>query len=139
MIFSGQAPDGTIHTDQGKQPDRLKQQLPFKIIRSKIRKQFERERKQAGDEPFHRQEVYIYIMKIRTANDIREFNAALTNCKNEVWLMGANDESYNMKNEDEYIEGMIRLTEGHDDQLGIFTDSYEDEVTMLKFFKQMAA
>jgi hypothetical protein len=41
MIFSGQAPDGTIHTDQGKQPDRQEQQiatkikLPFKIIREK--------------------------------------------------------------------------------------------------------
>ena len=78
-------------------------------------------------------------MKITTANDIREFNAALADCKNEVWLMGANDESFNMKNEEEYIEGMIRLTEGHDDQLGIFTDSYDDEITMLKFFKQMAA
>jgi hypothetical protein len=44
-----------------------------------------------------------------------------------------------MKNEEEYIEGMIKLTEGHDDQLGIFTDSYDDEMTMLKFFKQMAA
>ena len=78
-------------------------------------------------------------MKIRTANELKELNAALNKCTNEVWLMGANDESFNMKNEDEYIEGMIRLTEGHDDQLGIFTDSYEDEVTMLKFFKQMAA
>ena len=78
-------------------------------------------------------------MNIKTANDIKEFNAALDKCTNSVWLMGPNDESYNMKNEDEYIEGMIRLTEGHDDQLGIFTDSYEDEVTMLKFFKQMAA
>ena len=82
---------------------------------------------------------FIYIMKIRTANDIREFNAALTNCKNEVWLMGANDESYNMKNEDEYIEGMIRLTEGHDEQLGIFTTSYEDEMTMMQFIEKMAA
>ena len=82
---------------------------------------------------------FIYIMKIRTANDIREFNAALTNCKNEVWLMGANDESYNMKNEDEYIEGMIRLTEGHDDQLGIFTASVEDEITMMHFIEKMAA
>ena len=25
MIFSGQIPDGTIHTDQGKRPDRQKQ------------------------------------------------------------------------------------------------------------------
>ena len=82
---------------------------------------------------------FIYIMKIRTANDIREFNAALTNCKNEVWLVGANDESYNMKNEDEYIEGMIRLTEGHDEQLGIFTTSYEDEMTMMHFIEKMAA
>ena len=78
-------------------------------------------------------------MKITTGNDIKAFNAALNKCTNPVWLMGPNDEVYNMKNEDEYIEGMIRLTEGHDDQLGIFTDSYEDEVTMLKFFKQMAA
>ena len=79
----------------------------------------------------------LHIMKIRTANDIREFNAALTNCKNEVWLMGANDESFNMKNEEEYIEGMIRLTEGHDDQLGIFTTSYEDEMTMMHFIEKM--
>ena len=81
----------------------------------------------------------LHIMKIRTANDIREFNAALTNCKNEVWLMGANDESFNMKNEEEYIEGMIRLTEGHDDQLGIFTASHEDEITMMHFIEKMAA
>ena len=78
-------------------------------------------------------------MKIRSYRERKEFKAALDNCTNEVWLMGPNDESFNMKNEDEYIEGMIRLTEGHDDQLGIFTDSYDDEITMLKFFKQMAA
>jgi hypothetical protein len=53
--------------------------------------------------------------------------------------MGPNDESYNMKNEEEYIEGMIRLTEEHDDQLGIFTTSYEDEMTMMNYFEQKAA
>jgi hypothetical protein len=42
IIFSGQASDSTIHTDQGKQPDRQKQQLPFKIIRNKIRKESDR-------------------------------------------------------------------------------------------------
>ena len=78
-------------------------------------------------------------MKITTANEIREFNAALANCKKEVWLMGPNDESFNMKNEDEYIEGIIRLTEGHDEQLGIFTTSYEDEMTMMNYFEQKAA
>ena len=78
-------------------------------------------------------------MNIRTGNDIKAFNAALNKCTNEVWLMGPNDESYNMKNEEEYIEGMIRLTEEHDDQLGIFTTSYEDEMTMMSYFEQKAA
>jgi len=78
-------------------------------------------------------------MKIRTGNDIKAFNAALDNCTEPVWLMGPNDECYNMKNADEYIEGMIKLTEGHDEQLGIFTASYEDEKTMMHFLEQMAA
>ena len=78
-------------------------------------------------------------MKIRTANDLKELNAVLDKCKNPVWLMGPNDEAYNMKNEEEYIEGIIRLTEGHDDQLGIFTTSYEDEMTMMNFLEKMAA
>ena len=78
-------------------------------------------------------------MKIRTANDLKEFNAALDKCTNPVWLMGPNDEAYNMKNEEEYIEGIIRLAEDHDDQLGIFTSSREDEAVMMKYFLKMAA
>ena len=78
-------------------------------------------------------------MKIRTANDIKELNAALDKCTHSVWLMGPDDECFNMKNEEEYIEGMIRLTEGHDEQLGIFTASYEDEMTMMSFIEKMAA
>ena len=78
-------------------------------------------------------------MKITTANDIREFNAALDKCTSSVWLIGANDEAYNMKNEEEYIEGIIRLAEDHDEQLGIFTASREDEITMMHFIEKMAA
>ena len=78
-------------------------------------------------------------MKIRTANDLKELNAALDKCTNPVWLMGPNDEAYNMKNEEEYIEGIIRLAEDHDEQLGIFTTSYEDEMTMMHFIEKMAA
>ncbi len=78
-------------------------------------------------------------MKIRTANELKELNAALDKCKNSVWLMGPNDESYNMKNEEEYIAGIIRLAEDHDEQLGIFTTSYEDEMTMMNFLEKMAA
>ena len=81
----------------------------------------------------------LHIMKIRTGNDIKEFNAALDKCTGSVWLIGADDEAYNMKNEEEYIEGIIRLAEDHDEQLGIFTTSYEDEMTMMHFIEKMAA
>ena len=78
-------------------------------------------------------------MNIRTGNDIKEFNAALNKCTGSVWLIGADDEAYNMKNEEEYIEGIIRLAEDHDEQLGIFTTSYEDEMTMMRYFEKIAA
>ncbi len=78
-------------------------------------------------------------MKIRTANELKELNAALNNCTDTVWLMGPNDECYNMKNEEEYIEGIIRLAEDNDEQLGFFTASYEDEKTMMHFLEKMAA
>ena len=78
-------------------------------------------------------------MKIRTANDLKELNAALDKCTNPVWLMGPNDEPYNMKNAEEDIEGIIRLAEDHDEQLGFFTASPKDEVTMMHFLEQMAA
>ena len=77
-------------------------------------------------------------MKIRTANELKELNAALNKCTNPVWLMGPNDEAFNMMDEEEYIEGIIKLAEDHDDQLGIFTTSYEDEMTMMNFLEKMA-
>ena len=62
-------------------------------------------------------------MKIRTANELKELNAALDKCKNPVWLMGPNDEAFNMMDEEEYIEGIIKLAEDHDDQLMISSES----------------
>lgn len=78
-------------------------------------------------------------MKFRNAEDIREFKAAVDKCIHPVWLMGPNDEAYNMKNEEEYIAGIVKVTEGHDEQLGIFTDNYGDEIIMLHFIEKMAA
>ena len=56
-------------------------------------------------------------MKIRTANELKELNAALDKCKNPVWLMGPNDEAFNMMDEEEYIEGIIKLAEDHDNRI----------------------
>lgn len=78
-------------------------------------------------------------MKIRTFEELKEFKAAVDKCTNPVWLMGPNDEQYNLKNEEEYINGVIRLAETNADQLGIFTTSYQDEMVMMDFCLKMAA
>ena len=78
-------------------------------------------------------------MKIRTANEMKEFKAALNKCTNSVWLMGPNDDCYIMKKEDEYINGILKITEGDGDQFGIFTGSYEDEAAMWEICEKLAA
>ena len=81
----------------------------------------------------------IDTMKITTGNEMKEFNAALAKCTKEVWLMGPDDECYNMKNPDEYINGILKITEGNGDQFGIFTVSYEDEAIMTGICERLAA
>lgn len=81
----------------------------------------------------------LYIMKIRTENEIKEFNAALDKCTTPVWLMGPNDEAYNMKSADGYVKAMTILTEGEGEQFGIFTGSYNDEAFMTEICHKMAA
>ena len=78
-------------------------------------------------------------MKIRTGNEIREFNEALEKCTSVVWLMGPDDECDNMKDADEYIDGILRITEKNGDQFGIFTSSYEDQEIMANFLRRLAA
>lgn len=78
-------------------------------------------------------------MKIRTENEIREFNEALDRCTSPVWLMGPNDEYYNLKAADEYARGMSRLMGTDNDQLGIFTSSYTDEAVMVGICQKLAA
>ena len=78
-------------------------------------------------------------MKIRNYSEIQELNAALDKCTNSVWLMGPDDESYNMKNEEDYINGVIRLAETDADQLGIFTTSGHDEKVMMSICEKLAA
>ena len=78
-------------------------------------------------------------MKIRTENDVKEFNAALDKCTRTVWLIGPNDIAFNMKKENEYAEGLAMMMGKDADQFGIFTSTYEDEAVMMKFYNKLAA
>jgi hypothetical protein len=62
IIFSGQASDGSIYTDQGKQPDQTKININKISLRTTIQNhpkeiRENQERKETDDEPFNRQEV----------------------------------------------------------------------------------
>ena len=82
-------------------------------------------------------------MRIRNYSEIQELNAALDKCENSVWLMGPNDEYYNMKDADQYINGILRLTEGNRngdaDQFGLYTNSYRDEALLEGICEKLAA
>ena len=78
-------------------------------------------------------------MKIRTYEELKEFKAAIDECTSSVWLMGPGEEYYNMKNEEDYINAVIRLAETDADQLGIFTTSGHDEKVMLPICEKLAA
>ena len=78
-------------------------------------------------------------MKIRTYEELKEFKAAIDECTSSVWLMGPGEESYNMKNEEDYINAVIRLAETDADQLGIFTTSRHDERVMMPICEKLAA
>ena len=78
-------------------------------------------------------------MKIRTYEELKEFKAAIDECTSSVWLMGPGEEYYNMKNEEDYINAVIRLAETDADQLGIFTTSHHDERVMMPICEKLAA
>lgn len=82
-------------------------------------------------------------MKIRNYSEIQELNAALEKCTNSVWLMGPNDEFYDMKNPEEFINGILRLTEGNKsndaDQFGLYTNTLQDEVILKDVCRKLAA
>ena len=82
-------------------------------------------------------------MKIRNYSEIQELNAALEKCTNSVWLMGPNGEFYDMKNPEEFINGILRLTEGNKnndaDQFGLYTNTLQDEVILKDVCRKLAA
>lgn len=78
-------------------------------------------------------------MQIRTENEIKEFNAALDKCSRSVWLMGPSGDCFDLKNAEEYGRGMAKLMESDDNQYGIFTASFEDEMIMMDICRRMAA
>ena len=82
-------------------------------------------------------------MKIRNYSELKELKAVIDKCEYPVWLMGPNDEYYNMKDADQYINGILRLTEGNRngdaDQFGLYTNSYRDEALLEDICEKLAA
>ena len=78
-------------------------------------------------------------MKNRTENDVREFNEAIAKCVRPVWLVSSEGKTYNMKSAEEHDEAMARWIKDTNDEMEIFTCTYEDEAVMMNFWRQQHA
>lgn len=78
-------------------------------------------------------------MTSRTENDVRIFNEAIDKCRRPVWLATADGTYYNMKSAPEHDAAMAKWINDTNDEMEIFTCSYEDEAVMTRFWNQMHA
>ncbi len=78
-------------------------------------------------------------MKNRTENDVRDFNEAIAECKRPVWLVSSEGKTYNLKSAQEHDEAMVQWINDTNDEMEIFTCSYEDEAVMTHFWMQLHA
>ena len=78
-------------------------------------------------------------MKNRTENDVRNFNEAIDKCTRPVWLVSSDGTYYNMKSAEEHNVAMAKWINDVNDEMEIFTSTYEDEVVMIDFWRQFHA
>ena len=78
-------------------------------------------------------------MMTRTMNDVRTFNEAIAKCARPVWLVSSEGKYYNMKSAEEHDAAMAKWINDANDEMEIYTCSYEDEAVMTRFWNQMHA
>ena len=78
-------------------------------------------------------------MRTRTENDVRNFNEAINKCTRPVWLVSSEGTAYNMKSAADHDAAMARWINDTNDEMEIFTNSYEDEAVMMGFWKELHA
>ena len=78
-------------------------------------------------------------MKNRTENEVRKFDAAISECKRPVWLVTADGTYYNMKAAEEHDTAMAKWINDVNDEIEIFASSREDEAVLMGFWQQLHA
>lgn len=136
------SPDDTICTDQGKRPDQRKTNSPSGIqgkTSENKEKGKDKIRRICASHPRKRRRKEVKKMTSRTENDVRNFNEAIDKCRRPVWLATADGTYYNMKSAPEHDAAMAMWINDTNDEMEIFTCSYEDEAVMTRFWNQMHA
>jgi len=96
-------------------------------------------RRICASHPRKRRRKEVKKMTSRTENDVRNFNEAINKCRRPVWLATADGTYYNMKSAPEHDAAMAKWIKDTNDEMEIFTCSYEDEAVMTRFWNQMHA
>ena len=72
-------------------------------------------------------------MTLRTVKDIKRFQNAIQQCKDNVWLRSINGQNYNLKSAISQYIGIAKVLSGRKD-LELFTDIKDDEKYFLRMF-----
>lgn len=78
-------------------------------------------------------------MRTRTEQDVRLFNDAIDKCTRPVWLASPDGMYYNMKSVREHYAAMAKWITDTNDEMEIFTCSFEDEAVIMNFLLQLRA
>ncbi|MCQ2500393.1 MAG: polya polymerase [Lachnospiraceae bacterium] len=72
-------------------------------------------------------------MKLKDANQVNSFLAAVNECKDQVYLVSPYGDKFNLKSQLTQYIAIAALVNQAGDDLELFCDNKEDEAIMLKY------
>ncbi len=74
-------------------------------------------------------------MTIRNDEEMRMFENAIDRCRKPVWLVTSEGKQYNLKDSEEYRQGITRILNAREyEEPELFTSCIEDEMILFEFF-----
>ena len=79
-------------------------------------------------------------MKINNVRELNLFKQAMARCRRAILVRTANGDQFDMRTPAGFIKGLAALMAraGDADEPEIYTNCYEDDITMLHFFQSCA-
>ncbi len=78
-------------------------------------------------------------MKIRTKQEVEEFQNAVNQCSGKVWLVAPNGKQYDLKSDVQQYLGIASLIGEGSEDMELFTSDFNDEMIMMDVYGRLSA